>query len=89
MLTDDGDGMIGVLAVNGVVGVTAAAGIGSLIDDFDGICTSFNINSFTSLLLLDRRGNEENEEKWKQFFKCIHPVQVRMRFGLTLKHNLH
>lgn len=59
MLTDDGDGMIGVLAVNGVVGVTAADGIGSLIDDFDGICTSFNINSFTSLLLLDRRGNEK------------------------------
>lgn len=53
MLTDDGDGMIGVLAVNGVVGVTATAGIGSFIDDFDGICTSFKIKSFTSLLLLD------------------------------------
>lgn len=55
MLTDDGDGIIGVLAVNGVVGVTIATGIGSLIDDdFDGICTSFKINSLTSLLLFVR-----------------------------------
>lgn len=61
MLTDDGDGMIGVLAVNGVVGVTAATGIGSFIDDFDGICTSFKIKSFTSLLLLDK--SEEREER--------------------------
>lgn len=52
MVTNDGDGIIGVLAINGVVGVTADAGIGSLIDDLDAICTSFKIKSFTSLLLL-------------------------------------
>lgn len=80
--------MIGVLAVTGVVGVTAAAGIGSLINDFDGICTSFKIKSFTSLLLLDgvNAGAEEIRKEKKNYFHYDGKLNV-LRTHLTLTHN--